>query len=237
MVARAVLALLVILLPAGAAQAQGPAAPGAAIDGEVAPSRAELARLRADAVEQIRQGTCVEPAREVRDAITALRSGPRGVVRRALLAYLATQRERLVRCSIGGLPRDVVGGDPARPLDPAPIPDGEVLVTRDDVRAEAPDGRDPAPFFRFLRIHVAMVRYCYEREGLRHDPGLRGRADLRVVVGADGRIASIETIGTPGMPSAVVDCVRARLRSRVVSRHEGAEVSGTYAVRLRFQPE
>lgn len=197
------------------------------------PTRAELVRLRASAALQIRWGTCVEPAREVRDTIDALR-GARGVTRRALLAYLATERERLSRCSMGSAVGVGVVPGPYQPPQPRPHVDGRVTVLQ--VRAVAPEGRDPTSFERHVRIHRAEVRWCYERE-LQRDPELRGTAELRAVVEADGRIAEVELIRQNGSLVPVLECVRPRIARRRVASYQGGEVAGTYVWRIGFEPD
>lgn len=235
--------LPVVLVLASAAQAGVARAQDVTIDlAPPEPTRAELVRLRRELTQQIAGGTCVPLAREVRDVAGALLAAGPGVVRRALLRYLADQRERLSRCSIGTPPEATVQPQqpPPRP-DPRPgvgRPRGLVTIARSGVRAEAPAGRDPALFARLVASRRALFLHCYEREVLASDPEARGEIELRAEVASDGRIGRVDVVERDrALPEILAGCARARLLTLRVPLVEGEDARATYVLRMRFQPD
>jgi hypothetical protein len=91
------------------------------------------------------------------------------------------------------------------PADPSTAPTAETL--NGAVEASPPPGTalDPATISRVVRAHSAAMRRCYE-QGLRVQPALAGRIDVRFTILADGHVSAVS--GTSAMEApGVIACV------------------------------
>jgi hypothetical protein len=74
--------------------------------------------------------------------------------------------------------------------------------------AHAPGGRlAPEVIQRGVRDHFSDFRRCYE-DGLRRDPTLVGRAQMRFVIGRDGKVSSVSSAGSDLPDLASRACLR-----------------------------
>jgi hypothetical protein len=192
-------------------------------------TRRDLVALRAEARRLIAaRAPCSVLAREVRDVVTALLAARPGPTRRALVHYLAAQRERWMRCSVGA-PLDATIGAGSR----EPARRGRVRIV--GVRSEPPDV-DAAGFGRSMRVRQAAFRYCYERSTLARDRMARGDVVLRATVRDDLTVGGVEVVRSDAaLTPESIACGRAYVQR--LPRQATGPAAGTHVVHLRFDPE
>ncbi len=92
----------------------------------------------------------------------------------------------------------------------------------------------PVVIQRIVRQSFNTFRACYE-DGLRRDPNLRGRVEVRFVIGRDGSVPNVGN-GHSDMPDgAVIACVLRGFRALSFPQPEGGIVTVTYPI--MFSPE
>jgi hypothetical protein len=100
---------------------------------------------------------------------------------------------------------------------PARRDNTRVLFGRFRMLDSAADGRAPA-LERYVRNRESQFRFCYAEEGLSRDSTLSAFAHVTIWLTAQGAADSVQVRSLPGgregaVHGAVLDCVRARLRS------------------------
>ncbi|MFW5879016.1 MAG: AgmX/PglI C-terminal domain-containing protein, partial [Myxococcota bacterium] len=65
---------------------------------------------------------------------------------------------------------------------------------------------------RFIRSRQQAIQACYENE-LRRNPQLRGRLLVHIVIGRTGRVSAIDFLEDTVGSTAVLNCVRSRIRT------------------------
>jgi hypothetical protein len=63
---------------------------------------------------------------------------------------------------------------------------------------------------KIVKKNGGQVKYCYE-QGLKNDPDLSGRLEVKMVIGTDGRVSSASA-SSSNLPSGVTDCVVAKVK-------------------------
>jgi hypothetical protein len=91
-------------------------------------------------------------------------------------------------------------------------------------------GRLPAEIIqRIVRQNHGRFRLCYEG-GLRNNPALQGRVEVRFVIGRDGAVASVGN-GHSDLPdSSVVQCVAQAYYGLSFPQPEGGVVTVVYPI-------
>jgi hypothetical protein len=88
---------------------------------------------------------------------------------------------------------------------------------------------------RVIRAHVGQVRACYE-DGLKKNPTLEGRVDVKFVIDTSGRVSSARSTPHSTMPDmAVVSCVVAAFRRLRFPQPKAGAVTVIYP--LVFAPK
>ncbi len=86
----------------------------------------------------------------------------------------------------------------------------------------------PEVIQRIVRQNFGRLRLCYEH-GLRSDPKLSGRVDVKFTIGTDGYVSGASATGT--MPDqAVVACVTKAISALSFPAPEGGVVVVTYPI-------
>jgi len=92
---------------------------------------------------------------------------------------------------------------------------------------------DPAATLSAIKRSLRSIQACYERS-LAQNPELKGKVEVRVVVGPDGRVKQAKVVQTTLGDAACELCVveRASAWSLSASKEESS-----FTVRFRFQPK
>lgn len=89
---------------------------------------------------------------------------------------------------------------------------------------------DAAVVTRIVRQNMARFRLCYEN-GLRTNPNLQGRVNVRFVIGVDGAVSRVGHGGNSTMPNqGVLSCVVRAFNGLSFPRPQGGEVTVVYPV-------
>jgi hypothetical protein len=92
---------------------------------------------------------------------------------------------------------------------------------------------DPAVIQRIVRMNFGRFRACYE-DGLRTNPSLTGRVEVKFMIGRDGSVMSSQDGGSDLPDSAVVQCVVRAFGPLSFPQPQGGTVGITYP--LVFSP-
>lgn len=87
----------------------------------------------------------------------------------------------------------------------------------------------PEQIQRIVRGNFAALRACYEL-GLKRDPALRGRVNVRFVIGREGRVSQVSDSGSEMPDREVLRCVLEGFEGLEFPRPEGGIVTVVYPI-------
>jgi len=76
---------------------------------------------------------------------------------------------------------------------------------------------------RVIKQHLAQIRYCYEKELVRH-PGLFGKVATRFTIGADGRVQQAAVSQSTLKNAEVERCITAKIRTWKFPKPKGGGI-------------
>jgi hypothetical protein len=111
-----------------------------------------------------------------------------------------------------------------------PVP-AFMAVDRSAVSREVSGRLEPEVIQTIVRRSFSEFRVCYE-DGLRRDAGLKGRINVRFVIGRDGKVQNAIDAGSSLPDVAVRDCVVKKFEGLVFPQPEGGIVTVIYPIML-----
>jgi hypothetical protein len=100
--------------------------------------------------------------------------------------------------------------------------------------AVAISGRLPPEVIqRIVRANFGRIRLCYEN-GLRKDPGLRGKVEVKFVINREGMVNTASLVSSNLPDSSMVECVVRAFTTLVFPKPDGGIVSVVYP--FMFEP-